>query len=76
MAYTKHVWQDENVQYPNRYLVDGQQKTILRDVGTITVQDPISANKLNNMEQGIENAHNYFSPASTLYTYRNLGGGL
>lgn len=55
--FKRFIWRDENVQYPNRYLVDGAYKTIVRDVGTITVQDAISSTRMNKLENGLFDAY-------------------
>lgn len=62
MAYTKHNWQDEIVQYPSRYKLKNTGTGIVeatydleRETGTVTAQDPIVAMKLNNIENGVFN---------------------
>lgn len=89
MAYVKKTWVNENVQYPNRYTKSGEtasEVTLVRSVGTVVVQDPISASAMNNMENGIFNAHaladtaqltaNISLAPSRIYAYKNLGGSL
>lgn len=83
MAYVKHNWLDEIVQYPTRYKlkdvttgVEVSRYDLERVTGTITAQDKINAVKLNNMESGIETAHKFFSAPSLVYSYKNIGGSL
>ena len=57
MSYIKKVWQDEDVSTPFKFtksLESASTVTLVRDVGTITNQDPISAVELNRIEDGIE----------------------
>ena len=59
MSYIKKVWQDEDVSTPFKFtksLESASTVTLVRDVGTITNQDPISAVELNRIEDGIEAA--------------------
>jgi hypothetical protein len=56
MAYTKTVWEDRLVQYPNRYKdQNNTQYTLSRDEGTITTTGTLlNATLMNNIEDGIE----------------------
>jgi len=79
MAYTKHVWKDEIVQFPSRYkLKDIGTGAVVatynleREVGTVTeASDPITAPKLNNMESAIDEMDEYIRRNSDyVSTYR------
>lgn len=59
MAYTKTVWVDRVVQYPNRYKDQNLvQYTFTKDNGTVSAEGtPVNAVNLNNLEEGVYNAH-------------------
>lgn len=61
MAYTKTTWTDRNVQYPTRFTKSGEtttQVTLSASPGTVTaVGTPVSSTNMNNIENGIYNAH-------------------
>lgn len=61
MAFNKKTWKDEVVQFPKRYnliQVSGTTYDLNRITGTVTEQDPVNAEQLNRIEQGIADAHN------------------
>lgn len=66
MAYTKTVHKDRQVQYPNRYVdQESNQYTFTRDEGTVTEEGTlVNATVLNNMEDGIEDAHTVLGTTS------------
>lgn len=70
MAYTKTVWTDRVVQYPNRYKDQNLvQYTFTRDEGTITAAGTgVSAVALNNIENGIKN----IETAGASYPFTNM----
>lgn len=74
MAYTKTVWVDRDVQFPNRFQKVNENSTsveLLPMGGTILQEGTdIDATKLNKIEDGILQA----SIPSTIYQYKNLGG--
>lgn len=77
MPYTKTVWVDRDVQFPNRFQKVNENSTSVELIpmgGTILQEGTdIDATKLNNMENGIESAQQAIVP-STIYQYKNLGG--
>jgi hypothetical protein len=56
MAYTKTVWTDRDVEYPNRYKDQNDNQLILtRDEGTVTEAGTLlNSTVMNNIEDGIE----------------------
>ena len=60
MGYTKNIWVDRNVEFPNRYNltnVSGDTYDIISNAGTIIEEGtPITAAKMNNLETGVEYA--------------------
>ncbi len=67
MAYNKHYWLDEIVEFVSRYklkdIVSGAVKDTVdleRVTGTITAQDKVKAIKLNNIEDSLERVYNDF----------------
>lgn len=84
MAYTKTVWVDRNVQFPNRFQKVNENSTsveLIEMPGTILqIGTDIDATKLNKIEDGINNAHiiaEYAQQAivpSKIFQYKNLGG--
>lgn len=59
MAYTKRTWLDRVVQFPMRFRdQNNNQLTLTADSGTITqAGTPINAANLNQLEQGVDDAH-------------------
>lgn len=63
MAYVKNNWVDRVVQYPNRYTDQNNVVyTFTRSTGTVTNEGtPITAQRMNNIENGIEKVTNDFA---------------
>lgn len=70
MTYNKTVWEDRVVQFPNRYKdQNGNQYTFTRDSGVVTSEGTqMSANKMNNIENGIEGLTEEVSSMQTQIT--------
>lgn len=70
MPYTKTNWVDRSVQYPNRFTrtTAGGFDTLTPAPGTITAAGtPITANALNNLENGVENVDQRLSTVEGKY---------
>ena len=61
--YTKNTWIDRNVEFPHRYEDElGNIKTFTSSPGTVTEEGTaVTASKMNNIENGIYNAHQYIT---------------
>lgn len=73
MSYTKNTWVDRAVQYASRYLlslVSGSTYDITASAGTITADGtPVTAAKMNNLEQGVYDAHLYGTAEYNVSSY-------
>lgn len=86
LTYSKTVWQDRLVEFPNRYNKSGEaagQVTLTPNPGTVTqAGTPISAVNLNKIEQGIADIHDLIRRNATTNQleyfdgtrWRNVGG--
>lgn len=75
MAYTKNVWSDRSVQYPRRYKdQSNNQYTFTPDEGTIYNEGtPVTAARMNNIENGIESLDTALSKTESIYSLSGSG---
>lgn len=58
--YEKQTWEEFEAEYPNRYTKSNEDETrvdLIRSPGVVSAGTPVSAARLNHMEDGIDEAH-------------------